>query len=363
MMHQNLQAPKELSSVETQIRDWPEGGLEHLGRCPVCGCTERRPLYRGIVDKMCRIPGRWTYYDCSGCGSAYVDPRPNQVTIGTAYTNYATHKVTEPPPRSPNKLSRLLMVLRNDYINWRYGYNRTPACSWGRLFMCFLPPFLRDEWAYFARCLPRPVRTLNRVIDVGCGNGDFLLRVREAGWNGLGVDFDPVAVDVARGRGVNVLLGSIEAQPLEDASFQALTLSHVIEHIHAPVAFLRECLRLLEPGGFMWVATPNRKSVGHRHYGSNWHFLIHPPNHLVLFSPESLCSALKEAGAVQVKVRRRGFHVGAMLSYFRSVQMRESQSDAKLPKRLLPWSLALECWDSLFPQFQEELIVTAYKKG
>ncbi len=360
-MGQNSLAQKDRSSVDSPHEDWPEGGLEHIGLCPVCGCKEGRLLYRDMIDKIYGVPGKWTYYDCVGCGCAYLDPRPNQESIGLAYANYATHKTKDPPPRSDNGLSQLLLALRNDYINWRYGYNNRPARSWGRYFMYFVPPFLRHEWDYSARSLPRPESPRNKLIDVGCGNGDFLLRAREAGWDGLGVDFDPVAIDVARGRGLNVTLGGIEDTALQDASFQALTLSHVIEHVHDPLLLLRECMRVLAPGGFIWIATPNRKSIGCRHYGPRWH-LVHPPNHLVLFSPESLTAALKRVGAVQVRVMRRGFHAGAVWASTLAVQKGESPFDAKLPKSLLPWSWAIECWDSLFPQFQEELIVTAYKE-
>ncbi len=74
-----------------------------------------------------------------------------------------------------------------------------------------------------------------------------------------------------------------------------LSLTHVIEHVHDPVDLLRECGRVLRPGGRMMVETPNAESSGHRLFGIAWHGLD-APRHLYLFSPTSLLVCAQKAG-------------------------------------------------------------------
>src|SRR5262249_14623991 len=82
-----------------------------------------------------------------------------------------------------------------------------------------------------------------RVLDVGCGNGELLTRLKNFGWEVAGMEPDPTAASLARMHfGIDVR-GRME--DFEDASFDVITLSHVIEHLPSPLATLARCLRLL----------------------------------------------------------------------------------------------------------------------
>jgi 2-polyprenyl-3-methyl-5-hydroxy-6-metoxy-1,4-benzoquinol methylase len=111
----------------------------------------------------------------------------------------------------------------------------------------------------------------------------------------VGLDFDPSAVQVARSRGLDVRQGSVEVIDPAKESFDGITLRHVIEHVHDPLAVLRQCHALLKPGGWIWIETPNIDAQGHARYGANWRDLD-PPRHLVLFSRDALFQALVQAG-------------------------------------------------------------------
>ena len=99
---------------------------------------------------------------------------------------------------------------------------------------------------------------------------------------------------------MNVFSGGIEVFSGESSLFDAITLSHVIEHVYDPNALLESCFKLLRPNGYIWIDTPNIDAQGHRYYGPFWRGL-EPPRHLVLFTRNSLMHAVRQAGFIDVR--------------------------------------------------------------
>ena len=278
--------------------DWPKEGLETLSNCPVCKSSQRKCLYKNLSDQIffC-APGKWTMVQCINCATAYLNPRPTPSTIGLAYKNYFTHH--EDPNLEPKTFkAKLRRRLANGYRNSHYGTQDHPANPLGYLTTNLLPN-TKATLDVGMRHLPK-IKTTKRLLDMGCGNGDFLLRARSAGWDAVGLDFDPKAVETAQSHGLNVQLGSVNTLNPAEEQFDVITLSHVIEHVHNPIEELSRCYELLKPGGFLWLETPNIESQGHQIYGSAWRGL-EPPRHLVLFTLESLQKALNKAGFAKIE--------------------------------------------------------------
>jgi SAM-dependent methyltransferase len=147
--------------------------------------------------------------------------------------------------------------------------------------------------------------------------------MRELGWDVAGNDFDANAVKVATNRGLNVAVGSLEDQKLPSASFDAVTLSHVIEHLPDPIGTMRECARILKPGGKVVLLTPNCASLSHRFFKQDWRGL-EPPRHLHVFSLKSMDRMLAMTGFEQRSVRP--FIVTSVI--FESLQLRWGRTNA-----------------------------------
>jgi 2-polyprenyl-3-methyl-5-hydroxy-6-metoxy-1,4-benzoquinol methylase len=120
-------------------------------------------------------------------------------------------------------------------------------------------------------------------------------------WDVEGVELDPAMLKICRRRGLRVSPGTLEGQQYPDSSFDAITAKHVIEHVHEPVGFLRECERLLKPGGTLVILTPNLQSLGHRIFARAW-LGLDVPRHLVLFTPAALRRAAEQAGLHVVRL-------------------------------------------------------------
>lgn len=291
------------------MNSWPADELESVPACPVCGCQHRDVLHDELEDALFKAaPGRWTLFRCTACRNAWLDPRPTMASIGRAYSGYYTHDAADHPiVRRQGRLRSFLHDAMNGYRNARYGLARQPALCMGRW---LIPLFPSLQAAVDAECrhLPHPPAGGGRLLDVGFGNGGFLRIAEEAGWDAEGIDFDSAAVEVARSRGLNVRCGTIDSLSENKSSYDIITLSHVIEHLHDPASALRGLFDLLKPGGVLWLDTPNLSSKGHHRFGRNWRDLD-PPRHLVIFRDEGLIKLLLECGFRSIKRRWRGLSV------------------------------------------------------
>ena len=227
-------------------------------------------------------------YRCGSCQVGYLDPRPTPDSIAKAYATYYTHDVgQEWQPGS--FLGRVMQWVRhasrNGYLRHRYNLRLKPSLWLGALVVPYLP-VSRSKADKKVRLLRLPHRGA-RLLDVGCGNGAFLRQMQQSGWNVAGLDFDAEAVKTCQAIGIAATQGTIETASFDASSFDAITLSHVIEHLYDPIAVLQQCYTLLKPGGKLYIETPNLDSIGHGQYQEHWRGL-EPPRHLILFNVQSL---------------------------------------------------------------------------
>jgi SAM-dependent methyltransferase len=268
---------------------WPVSELEAVPACPVCGGTSRRSWRDGLVDSVFACaPGTWSLVRCLDCEAVWLDPRPTASSILRAYARYYTHA----PAEAEGERSRAVKTaLHQGYLRARWGYALDPAWPLARY---LISARRRAALDLSVRHLARPEGRA-RLLDVGCGNGAFLSRMRDLGWEVHGVEPDRTAAAAAEGLGIDVVVGTLADASWPDASFDAVTLASVIEHVHAPSAMLSQSLRLLAPGGSLHIVTPNTDALGAERFGPHWRGL-EAPRHLTLFNRSSLMRLLAASG-------------------------------------------------------------------
>ena len=129
--------------------------------------------------------------------------------------------------------------------------------------------------------------TKGEILDIGCGTGAFLNTMKTAGWGITGLEPD----DTARKK-ANELYGIDPQSPgklfeLKHGSYHAITMWHVLEHVHELHAYIKQLANLITPQGRIFIAVPNYTSKDAEIYGADW-AAYDVPRHLYHFSPASM---------------------------------------------------------------------------
>lgn len=221
--------------------------------CPLCEGIRLQPFLRardhGGSDQ------EFLVVHCSDCGLHFTNPRPTASAIKRFYPeSYLPHA-------HPVRADR-------------------PLRGWY--------PF---DWLMRPRSVERP-----RLLDFGCGTGQFLAVMQQQGWEATGLDASDSAIETLRHkRNVHALVGSLPHEEFAPGSFDLITMWHALEHVHRPLRILEEARRLLAPGGRLVLAVPNFAGCQRRWYQENW-FGLDVPRHLTHFTDATLSAMLDKAG-------------------------------------------------------------------
>ena len=142
-----------------------------------------------------------------------------------------------------------------------------------------------------------------RLLEVGCGDGDFLVSAEADGWQVTGVDYSAAACEKTRRRLKNgeVLCGELQPFRLPAEQFDLCVISDVIGHVRSPLDFLREIHRVLKPGGTLFIATPSTDSWSARFMRQKW--MEFKAEHLAYFDRKTIQTALFKSGFQEVIVQ------------------------------------------------------------
>jgi len=163
--------------------------------------------------------------------------------------------------------------------------------------------------AFLARY--RPIPGENRLLDVGCGSGQFLRLARERGWDVVGTEIAEAAAQAARAAELPVRLGSLTTATLPESSFNVVTFWNVLDFIPNPVAEIRAAQRILAPGGLLVLRVSNLAFQSKVHRASRllrgWSRLAAPLAKQrfvgrVSFNARTLRHTLERAGFDQIEI-------------------------------------------------------------
>ncbi len=233
--------------------------------CPVCGPAPGADVAFTANDRLHGLGGEFSYSRCKGCDLLFQNPRVRpEAAIDTYPREYNPHAQVQ--------AAHGVKAVAKDAMRWLRGAS-----------------------------LPRPVtRALgpsSRVLDVGCGAGDFLNDVRARfGAEVVGLDLSEASKKAAQQSfGIDVFCGTLDQAPWPPGSFDLITSWWSLEHMPNPEEGLAKMQALLKPGGQLLIAVPNSRSAVAKVFGNRWYHLD-CPRHYHLWTPASLRQVAERQG-------------------------------------------------------------------
>jgi 2-polyprenyl-3-methyl-5-hydroxy-6-metoxy-1,4-benzoquinol methylase len=291
--------------------------------CNLCGGSRATP-FAHARDRLHGVEGQYTYVRCEDCDLVYMNPQVVEEDLPLLYPE-AEYEPFQPAAVRRQRRGVAAFVRDAPYV--------------GQLLRETLSPIVVDDRTAAG------LTSESRWLDVGCGNGAYLTRVRaRTGSRVFGLDTSAAAVAVARSNGLDVIRGTVHDAPWPDESFSVVSGWWFLEHVPDPVPVSRRIAQLLEPGGVCVFAVPNHASLNARLFGSSWYHLD-CPRHLTLWTRRTMHRLLRGAG---LEVDRVGFDKspwGLLGSIDHALASRAGGLRRALQSRLLsaaltPWTLA-----------------------
>ena len=148
-------------------------------------------------------------------------------------------------------------------------------------------------------------RKTNKMLDVGCGPGLFLIEAKKRGWEVYGTEFTDNQLTYLKDKGINTLKGKLSDHSFENELFDVIISSEVIEHINNPVEEIQQFHRLLRKGGVVYITTPNFNAL-ERYFLKGDYEIIEYPEHLCYYTPKTINLLLTQNGFEKLKITTTG---------------------------------------------------------
>ncbi len=235
-------------------------------KCDLCGSEETQPVKE--------IDG-WHIVSCDRCGFCFLDPRPVQVEQVYEEVDESRWNRRESQDSLPREL------------------------------------FFAGQLRAIEKALG-PVDRDKRILDFGCGTGQFLDVAQARGWETHGQELDPLA-ETIEARGHKAYIGQLQEAGIEESYFDAVFCSAVFEHLHNPATQLRSLFEIVKPGGILLITSvPNFGSATIKMNIANF-YANSPPGDVNFFTPKSMATMVEANGFQVLRATSYGFDYNSFI--------------------------------------------------
>ena len=180
------------------------------------------------------------------------------------------------------------------YNNYPVGYNAESEITRNRI------NELLDGFEKF--------RKTNKLLDVGCGPGLFLIEAKKRGWEVFGTEFTDKQINYLNEKGIKTSQGKLTSISFEKECFDVIISSEVLEHINNPIEEMNFFNSFLRKGGLTYITTPNFNAI-ERYFLKGSYNVIEYPEHLCYYTPKTIDHLLSSCGFKKLKVKTTGISI------------------------------------------------------
>ncbi|WP_373514683.1 class I SAM-dependent methyltransferase [Persicitalea sp.] len=259
--------------------------LETLTRCPVCQSAQFDDFLK--VKDHTVSQAEFQIVACGVCGFKFTNPRPPAEEIGQYYESaeYISHH-----DEARDLMSTIYNKVRDHTTQQKINL------------------------------LDRAVEKKDNLLDVGSGAGFFLSQAKAAGWQVTGTEPNSQARDIGQNRVGEDIYETIEDSFFANKKYDAITMWHVLEHVHRLNETLAWLHEHLAPKGKLFIAVPNPESDDAQAFKENW-AAYDVPRHLYHFSKKSMQQLAKKHGFLVQEILPMWFdayYVGLLSTRYQS---------------------------------------------
>ena len=228
-------------------------------QCPWCG-SEKAQINLWLKDEFLTKED-FHICECLNCGLLYTMPRPDEEKIGNYYKSeeYYSHQENK-----KGFIPKIYETVKKTNLKHKYKI-ATEGLKVGKM------------------------------LDIGCGVGDFLHTAETHGWECIGVEPSEEAKEIARQRTKAQIIKSKELENIPEQTFDIITMWHVLEHVDNLKWQVEQLQRLIKPTGRIVIALPNYKSYDGQYYKEKW-AAYDVPRHLNHFNRNTIAKIFKTKG-------------------------------------------------------------------
>ncbi len=231
----------------------------YLKTCPICNSTDLQYLFisYGLPIAQCR-----------DCRLILRNPQPSAAVLTQIYSEH--YFLVSDSSEQQTLTANMKQATARLYLDCIETYHQTPG---------------------------------KRLLEVGCGHGEFLLEAQTRGYQVTGIEVSPNSVEIAKAKlqTNTIFCGQIEQLDLPAYTFDICVLSDVIEHVRNPATFLETIHTLLKPDGTLFIATPSLDSWSARLLRQNW--MEFKTEHLFYFDRQTIQHLLFKTGYQEIVVQ------------------------------------------------------------
>jgi 2-polyprenyl-3-methyl-5-hydroxy-6-metoxy-1,4-benzoquinol methylase len=261
--------------------------LIHYTSCPSCHSSNLGPVLTATDYTVSRK--QFEIWQCAHCGLRFTQDVPDPDSIGHYYRSedYISHTNTS-----------------KGFVNSLYHLARRQTLS--------------DKRRLILASVGQ-----GKLLDIGAGTGAFAGHMKEHGWEVTGLEPDETARELASSVHRIQLLPVDHLYSMPSESFEAITLWHVLEHVHDLHPYLEQLKKLIKRDGRIFIAVPNYTSYDAEYYQGFW-AAYDVPRHLYHFSPDAM-ETLLAAHELKIQVTQPMWYDSLYISML-SEKYRSGQS-------------------------------------
>ena len=258
--------------------------------CPVCKC-EKGDFFASGKDTLHNTSSTiFNLYKCFDCRIISISPQPSKQDIQEFYPKTEYYSLNSKKQKNRFFIMRVYDALLSNILSKLYSNpNQSHLWIW-RLIAAQLTQAIPLQ----PSSIMRQNKFIGKYLDIGCGDGSWVRKLKKYGWNVKGVDF-------TGSPSKDILIGDFLNIKFSD-KYDYIRFSGVIEHVTEPVKFLQKIYTLLEDDGVCVISTPNSNSLSAKIFGSSW-IGLEIPRHLIIFNLFNLRDVCAAASLTVIDIK------------------------------------------------------------